>query len=722
MRFLLFFFISLIFFNLSCSLVKPEVSKPIAQKGAIDLSKWDFNKNGIVSLSGVWEFYWNRLYTPDFIKKDNSIENPEFVKVPHYFKSQLSQKKKVTFTGYATFRLKIILQENLKSIAFHFPSQGTACRYYINNSLVFSVGKVGTTKETTEPNIKRSIYTVPNPDAELVLTVHIANFYHYIGGFNHSIKIGTKKDITNRREYNILLEFLLFGSIMVICFYHFSIFMFRKKEKTSLTFSILCFLIGIRILVQDEIYLNQIIADIPWHILTRIEYLTFYLGIPIFAYYIHTLFKKETSKIVTYVLLVIGAIFFLLVVFTPPIIFTRTLHIYQVLTLLFCIYCTVSLALATVRRSPGSEIFLIGAIIFGITVTNDILHSRKIIETAYVVSWGLFIFILSQAFLLSKRLGETITTIENLKNDLSDANEELSALNLTLEQKVEERTEELKNAIGRIQIINKDLLDSNEKLEEAHKIINDDMILARKVQEASLITDFPKCKNWDIAFFYRPMSEVSGDFYDLYIEDDILHGVSLFDISGHGVASGLISLLAKSIIHRNFYSFMKKPLNHAMEQINEELIFDIGKVEKHLTGLLLRFTENTIEYVNAAHTDLLHKDTVSNTINIIGKGDKKIRGRFLGIEVLKSNYNSLEYEINNGDFLVLYSDGLTESFNQNSEQFQLERVVKLLQVASNNVSAKELLNVIVASLFDFVKEKPLKDDVTIIILKRIQTL
>jgi sigma-B regulation protein RsbU (phosphoserine phosphatase) len=52
------------------------------------------------------------------------------------------------------------------------------------------------------------------------------------------------------------------------------------------------------------------------------------------------------------------------------------------------------------------------------------------------------------------------------------------------------------------------------------------------------------------------MSGISGDLYDFYLDDDTLSGISLFDVSGHGIASGLITMLAKSILFRTYNSNM----------------------------------------------------------------------------------------------------------------------------------------------------------------------
>lgn len=101
------------------------------------------------------------------------------------------------------------------------------------------------------------------------------------------------------------------------------------------------------------------------------------------------------------------------------------------------------------------------------------------------------------------------------------------------------------------------------------------------------------------------MTGISGDFYDFYSHDDELTGVGLFDVSGHGIASGLVTMIAKSVIFRKFSEGRDLPLHQVLAETNRELQSEIGDVDNYITGVILRFMENTIEYANAAHSDIM---------------------------------------------------------------------------------------------------------------------
>lgn len=116
--------------------------------------------------------------------------------------------------------------------------------------------------------------------------------------------------------------------------------------------------------------------------------------------------------------------------------------------------------------------------------------------------------------------------------------DELFEINKNLENKVKQRTSSLQEAL--------------EKIEKAQLETEEELELASNIQKSYLPNKIPEFKNWDLAYYFRPMSSVSGDFYDFYHDQKELWGFGLFDVSGHGISSGLITMIAKSIIFRHF--------------------------------------------------------------------------------------------------------------------------------------------------------------------------
>ncbi len=256
-----------------------------------------------------------------------------------------------------------------------------------------------------------------------------------------------------------------------------------------------------------------------------------------------------------------------------------------------------------------------------------------------------------------------------------------------------------------------------ESLEKAKVIFERDMRMAVNVQKNYLPLKAPLDDEWEIAFDYQPMAGVSGDFYDFYEQEGKLTGIALFDVSGHGIASGLITMIAKSIVFRGFTSMQNEPLDQVMERINLDLINEIDAMDNYLTGILLRFSGNSIEYVNAAHPPLLcrHAD---GTVEEVGLSDGFLSGRFMGISSLAGRYNSYCFTIQKGDILLLYSDCLLESTSSNGERYGSMRLSNLLSRTDPAQPCRKILKEIIEDFHEYLESEELPDDLTAILVKR----
>jgi sigma-B regulation protein RsbU (phosphoserine phosphatase) len=223
--------------------------------------------------------------------------------------------------------------------------------------------------------------------------------------------------------------------------------------------------------------------------------------------------------------------------------------------------------------------------------------------------------------------------------------------------------------------------------------------------------------DWDVAFLTRPYSAVSGDFFDFYTKDHTLLGISLFDVSGHGVAPALITILAKPVIYGNFQKCSSLKLGAVLESSNSELHDELEAVNLYITGLMLRMTDSGVEYVNAGHPDLLHFQAESKGVRVITDSLSSFKGHPLGITMACQQYNSLNFKVKRDDFLVFYSDGLTESRNSEGSQYGTSRLIDAIE-NSNASDAAEMLDHIIDSLNNFAGYIKPGDDITIIIARK----
>ena len=419
-RYILALIIFPLLFFTACRHDFQERIHPEAVKGVLDLTEWDFKRDGPVDLTGEYEFYWKQHLKPQEFKKTTPLQKTGFIRVPGYWNGYEVEGKKLSGDGYATYRLKILLNDLKEPLALKLLSMGSAYNVYVNEKRVGSVGVAGKNRETSIPRYFPQTVDFEIEINQIELIFQVSNFHHGRGGAWNVIRLGREKEIRIIRQRRLSFDLFLFGSIFIIAMYHLGLFTIRKKDRSLLYFSIICLLISLRLLTTGERYLIHLFPNIGWELLVKLAYLSFYLSVPIFSLFMQSLFFREFSKRFLHPIVVLGFAFSCTVLFTPAKIFSHTLQIYEVITLIALMYGLYVLIISSVRKRDGATIFLFGFIILTLSVINDMMHVEKIIQTGYFAPFGLFIFIFSQAFLLSFRFSKVFTTVEMQLKELSE--------------------------------------------------------------------------------------------------------------------------------------------------------------------------------------------------------------------------------------------------------------------------------------------------------------
>jgi len=354
------------------------------------------------------------------------------------------------------------------------------------------------------------------------------------------------------------------------------------------------------------------------------------------------------------------------------------------------IYAAIKLSLKRIR---AAYFYLSGWIGFFAGGCLYIGKTFSFLPANAMTNWSIMIGILFMMVVLSIAQADMM---DSMRRDLAE-------LSSDLEVKVRKRTEELESAMR--------------ELESAQMIAERDIKMASNLQMSLLPRNLKDFDDWDLAGVFLPMKGVSGDFYDLYHNGRDLHGIALFDVSGHGIASGLLTILAKSILYRNFNQMPDHNLNSVMKKFNEELLAEIRDIDNYLTGVLLRFNDNTVEYVNAAHTNLMMLDAKTGRVRREKSENRSAHSYPLGIDGIDNSFDVLRFEMKPGDMLLLHSDGIIECRNGGREQFGEERLVKAFGSAPRN-SAQAALDYIMDTVAAFTGEVSFHDDVTLIILMK----
>jgi PAS domain S-box-containing protein len=416
------FIVISIFVLLSFSLLLPAYGKsgrPASGNGILDLREWNFSEDGPVPLAGQWEFFWQTHVTPPTSEADLSPSS--WIQVPGAWNSYNINGKALPGRGIATYRLLINPPPESRNPGLKFLDMATAFTVYINGERLFSSGRPGKTKQETIPQYAPSVIPIPRgllwPRTEIL--IHVSNFHHWQGGMWEVITIGDVDDLNRIREEKLFKDAVLFGSILIMGVYHLFLYRFRPKDRSPLYFGLFCLMVAIRPMTHGERYLLELLPEIiPFTSFLQLNYISFYFCVPLFAYYTMSLFPEQVSKKVIHGIAVTGILASAATLFLPPHIFTALMPYLQGATLIAVVYGVSCVIQALRSKTQDAGIFTTGFLLFALTVLNDVLYTRQVINTSHIVPLGLFVFILCQAILLSRRFSRAFAMVTRHRTEL----------------------------------------------------------------------------------------------------------------------------------------------------------------------------------------------------------------------------------------------------------------------------------------------------------------
>lgn len=243
--------------------------------------------------------------------------------------------------------------------------------------------------------------------------------------------------------------------------------------------------------------------------------------------------------------------------------------------------------------------------------------------------------------------------------------------------------------------------------------IDTELSLANRIQAnmlPNIFPAFPDRTEFDIYASMTPAKEVGGDFYDFFLLDDDHLGMVMADVSGKGVPAALFMMMAKILLYN--YAMMGGTPHEVLERLNST----ICKNNDDSMFVTVWFGVYTISTGKVVAANAGHEYPI---IKHGGRGFELLKDRhgFVigGLSGLK--YRDYEFDLELGDMLFLYTDGVPEATDAEGNMFGTDRLLETLNGASG-CSAMELLKTVHADVERFVGEAPQFDDLTMLALKR----
>lgn len=280
---------------------------------------------------------------------------------------------------------------------------------------------------------------------------------------------------------------------------------------------------------------------------------------------------------------------------------------------------------------------------------------------------------------------------------------------ILFKQRLQKSHEDLANAHNEIQFLNQQLETDNNRMSA-------ELAIAEKLQQMLLPKpkDLRQNKNLDIASFMQVADEIGGDYYDV-----IQHGehtrIIIGDVTGHGLESGVLMLMVQSALHTLINHNVSDPIQ-LFKSLNRSIYQNIKRTEmdKNLTLTMLDYANGKIT-ITGQHEEVIivRRNGDIELINTLELGF------MIGIEPDISHLlASTDVQLNIGDGIVLYTDGLIEAQNAEKEIFGLERLCAVLSQHWENNNAAGLIEHTMQALRAYMQTQALQDDLTLLICKQ----
>ena len=249
------------------------------------------------------------------------------------------------------------------------------------------------------------------------------------------------------------------------------------------------------------------------------------------------------------------------------------------------------------------------------------------------------------------------------------------------------------------------------ELKIARDSIWSEMELAKRIQTA-LLPENQNIAGYEIAATMLPASEVGGDYYDIIetAQDD--KWVTIGDVSGHGVDSGLIMMMAQTSILSKVNNNGRCTPSELLSSINKIIRENISRLgsDHYMTMMALRLNQSEIT-VAGKHQDLIiYRAALNRTESVT------IPGTWLGItDDIEANLKDCTIKINPGDIVLLFTDGITEAENKEGEMFSQVK----LELALNkyaDLPVRKLRDKLIEEVMQHQKEQ--LDDMTLVVIKK----
>ena len=242
-------------------------------------------------------------------------------------------------------------------------------------------------------------------------------------------------------------------------------------------------------------------------------------------------------------------------------------------------------------------------------------------------------------------------------------------------------------------------------------VLQNELDVASKIQQSILPTEFPLHEKYRIHASMEPARNVGGDFYDILMLERDHVGLAIADVSDKGVPASLFMMSSRTLLKGTAIG-LPQP-GDVLSDVND-LLYEENETAMFVTVFYAVYSPMTgkLTYANGGHNPplLIHADGSSEFVPRVGG---IALGIAQGVPFLQGSLN-----LQPGDTLLLYTDGVTEAMNADSEEFGVERLQAIF-LEDPPASAQDANEAIFEAVHSFAGDTPQSDDITCLSITRI---
>jgi serine phosphatase RsbU (regulator of sigma subunit) len=493
---------------------------------------------------------------------------------------------------------------------------------------------------------------------------------------------------------DVNIYILSIGFALALALLHLLLYLFYPRERANLFFSIFAFGLAARQLSSDVLKASNYEASTAVVINLAKSYS---LGIAVFAFvlFLYAAFARPIAR-QFWVVLALWILIAILQTIYPPL---SEVWLFRLVLPAFVVIESLRIIIrALIERRDGAWIIGLGVALLALGPIKDVLaFSNKISTSPFlntlVNQTAICGIIVANSVFLARKFAQTNVSLEEQLVQVK----ELSQRELEHERTAAEL---------RLQ---------NEQERARLALVEQELALAAGIQQQLFPQQMPSLAGYNVAAESRPARVCGGDYYDaLAIENgnETKNSKYLFcvaDVSGKGLPAALLMSNMQATLRA--LAAQTDSLAELAAQTSE-LLFAASPSNKFVTALLLEMDVATgaCRYVNAGHNECILMRFNGGEIELL-----KSTGLPLGM-LPGSAYEEQTFTFRAGDMLALYSDGVSEAYNKDEEEWGEERLREHLQTVAGEPAQK-----IVRSIFEaidrFADGTPQHDDITLLILK-----